>query len=112
VTTRLRRLPRRWAVVGGLTLAVAFVGWDATVSEYDRNVAVRTARELAAPIDELCRENPGARRVIGDVDCDRAADVQRTLDGSQPAVASLDLDGCALVVRGWDGDVRLPLPGC
>jgi len=75
---------QRWFVVGVLALAVAFMIYQQVMSNLSRNDAVSTAQSLAEPVDKLCRDDPTARRQIGDESCDQAAEVQQN-----PSVAAL-----------------------
>jgi hypothetical protein len=75
---------QRWFVVGVLALAVTFMIYQQVMSNLSRNDAVSTAQSLAEPVDKLCRDDPTARRQIGDESCDQAAEVQQN-----PSVAAL-----------------------
>lgn len=73
-----RRYQRPWrSVTLVLVLAVCFVVVQQVISRYEANVATDTARELAAPVDRLCRDDPSVAREIGESSCDVAADVRR-----------------------------------
>lgn len=58
-----------------LTVTVGYAGCLQVRTNYARNEAVESARELAEPVDHLCRDDPTARRQLGVVACQRAAEV-------------------------------------
>lgn len=65
----------RWALVVTLTVTVGFTGYLQVETAYDQGEAVQTARELAAPVDDLCRSDVEAARRLGREVCDHAARV-------------------------------------
>lgn len=67
----------QWIVIVILSLAVVFVVYQQVEAKLAANVATDTAKDLAEPVDQLCRDDPSARRRIGDERCDQAAEVQR-----------------------------------
>lgn len=73
---RGRRLGARDLVIVALVLAVAFLVYEQVSAKVDAIEATQQARDLAAPLDELCRDDPAARRRVGVESCDQAASVQ------------------------------------
>lgn len=87
------RLDRRgqrnqWIVIVVLSLAVLYVVYQQVQANIAANVATSTAKDLAEPVDKLCRDDPNARRRIGNERCDQAAEVQQ-----DPPVAAVPRDG-------------------
>lgn len=77
-TTRRPRGTRgQWIVISVLSLAVGFLIYQQVLTNLTLNDTVETARTLAEPVDDLCRDDPTARRKIGTERCDQAAEVQR-----------------------------------
>lgn len=65
----------RWTLVLALAVTVGYTGCLQVRANYARNEVVESARELVEPVADLCRDDPVARRRLGDATCRWATDV-------------------------------------
>lgn len=81
----------QWLVIGVLAVGMGFLVSQQVAARIDTNDAIATAQKLAEPVDDLCKDDPTARRRIGTERCDQAAEVQR--DPTAAAAAAAPRDG-------------------
>lgn len=67
----------QWIVIVLLSLAVVYVVYEQVDAQIAANEATSTAQDLAEPINDLCINDPSARRQIGEKRCGQASEVQR-----------------------------------
>lgn len=78
--------PGRVVLAVALALTVGSAGYLQVRTAYDQTEAVQVARELAAPVNDLCRDDAEAARRLGRKVCDHAAQVVNRADTDATAV--------------------------